>query len=107
MNGKILIAGIAVLLCLMGGILLWQFKPRPLRETYSLEDPELFKEWNLSSLSEKVFFPKVFMKKLGCPIGTFCLECKEGMQHTMIFNRKGPIMDACLDFQGKECSFGT
>ena len=107
MNGKILIAGIAVLLCLMGGILLWQFKPRPLRETYSLEDPELFKEWNLSSLSGRVFLPKVFMKKLGCPIGTFCLECKEGMQHTMIFNRKGPIMDACLDFQGKECSFGT
>ena len=83
-------------------------KPQSPQERYSLEDPELFKEWDVSSLSGKVFFPEVFMmKKLGCPIGAFCLECKEGKQYTMIFNRKGPIIDACLDFQGKECYFGT
>ena len=111
MRKKILIiGGIVILICLIGGIFLWQPqpKPQPIQEAYFLNDPELFKEWDVSSLSGEVFFPKVFMmKELGCPIGAFCLECKEGKQRTMIFNRKGAIIEACLDFQGKECSFGS
>ena len=94
----------ALVIFLVGAALLFLNFPS---EVYSLNDPELYREWDASALKGEVFFPKVFIEKLECRIGTFCLSCERGKKYAMIFNRREQIIEGCLDFRGKECYFGS